>query len=355
METLENLKAHLRAIEPNDTMTEAGRKALLADFVAMLDHEAGSRSGEDSEDVHDMRVATRRMRSGFRLLEDYFKPKAIYPFQRRLRKVARALGAVRDLDVMSADLRKYIDTLSNPDEKPKAKSSRKKNAAEGTESTGAAVSSDASAQNAGSQAQNAVPPTPKEALLQVVALLEAQRNYLREELIDVLDSKGYQTFLQRFGAFLTDGSLKVGKDAPYTVNLTVPNLIFERLAAVRAFDSEIENADPEVLHRLRVEFKRLRYAVSYFQDVLGKEARDFIDELKRIQDHLGRLNDVVVAQAELNDLLEDLDPVQQEALQGYLNTLAETETRLMAEFPDVWKRFNTKAVQQKLGVAVVGI
>src|SRR4051812_17496203 len=95
---VELLQAQLQPVEPLDTMAEAGRKILLSDLVKMLDHEAGSRSGEDLEDVHDMRVALRRMRSTLRLLADYYKPKTIDPYLVEMRKLAHALGTVRDLD-----------------------------------------------------------------------------------------------------------------------------------------------------------------------------------------------------------------------------------------------------------------
>src|SRR5688572_21869623 len=94
------LESQVQSVSPQDTMAEAGRKVLLADFIKMLKHEAGARTGEDIEDVHDMRVATRRMRSALRLFESYFKPKWVDAYSRRLRKIARALGVVRDLDVL---------------------------------------------------------------------------------------------------------------------------------------------------------------------------------------------------------------------------------------------------------------
>ena len=52
---------------PSDSMAEAGRKALHFNFERMLLHEPVARLGADIEGVHDMRVATRRMRSAFRL------------------------------------------------------------------------------------------------------------------------------------------------------------------------------------------------------------------------------------------------------------------------------------------------
>ena len=58
----------------------------------MKSHEQGSRSGEDIESVHQMRVAIRRMRSLFNLIGAHYRRKTVAEFERGLREIARALG-----------------------------------------------------------------------------------------------------------------------------------------------------------------------------------------------------------------------------------------------------------------------
>src|SRR5258706_11423347 len=110
-ERIEKLSAAIQPVAADDNIAEAGRKILLAEFVKMLQHETGSRTGEDIEDVHDMRVATRRMRSLFRLLKPYYKRSAVQADKTELRHLAWTLGAVRDLDVLIDDVRTYHATL----------------------------------------------------------------------------------------------------------------------------------------------------------------------------------------------------------------------------------------------------
>ena len=86
-------------LQPDDPMSEAGRKTLRFHFRRMLHHEPGTRLGEDIEALHDMRVATRRMRAAFRVFGEYYDPKAVRPYLKGLKRTGRALGAVRDLDV----------------------------------------------------------------------------------------------------------------------------------------------------------------------------------------------------------------------------------------------------------------
>src|SRR5688572_3515190 len=103
-ERIEQLASGRAAVSPTDNMAEAGRKVLLAELIKMLKHDKGSRTGEDIEDVHDMRVAIRKMRSIFRLLKTYFKSKDADNYNRALKRLASALGEVRDLDVLLANL-----------------------------------------------------------------------------------------------------------------------------------------------------------------------------------------------------------------------------------------------------------
>jgi len=313
---LESLQAQVQTVQPTDLMAEAGRKALLNDLIKMLDHEEGSRAGEDPEEVHDMRVAIRRMRSTLRLLADYYKPKAINPFLDEMRKIAQALGAVRDLDVMIAEAKAYLDTLDT---------------------------------------------VANVAFQPVVLELEKQQTQARKDLIKLLDKGSYRRFVEDFSAFLT----KPGKGAravdlddihPFQVRHLLPTLIYEHLAAVRAYDAALEDADVATLHALRIEFKRLRYVVSIFTDVLGSSANDFIEELKTIQEHLGKIADIRAAKDRLSDIASDFDPQAQvdssTALQHYIEHLDDEQDDLRDSFAEVWKHFNTKTVQRQLSNAV---
>jgi CHAD domain-containing protein len=71
-ETLNNLRAVRSTIIAEDAIAEAGRKAMLDDFISLIEHETGARDGTDSEETHKMRVATRRIRSALRLLKRYY-------------------------------------------------------------------------------------------------------------------------------------------------------------------------------------------------------------------------------------------------------------------------------------------
>jgi CHAD domain-containing protein len=56
--------------------------------------------GRDPEGVHDMRVASRRLRAAIELYQDVFPKRRLKPMLREVKRLADALGRVRDLDVM---------------------------------------------------------------------------------------------------------------------------------------------------------------------------------------------------------------------------------------------------------------
>ena len=82
-----------------DSVAEAGRKVMRFHLARMLDREPGVRSGIDAEDVHKMRVATRRQRAAWRVFGESYRKNRTKPYRSGLRDIAHRLGAVRDLDV----------------------------------------------------------------------------------------------------------------------------------------------------------------------------------------------------------------------------------------------------------------
>lgn len=79
--------------------------AAIGDAVARIQrHDAPARMGLDPEAIHQLRVATRRLRSDLRSLAGLLDPKWLQAIEPPLRALAGHLGAVRDLDVLRARL-----------------------------------------------------------------------------------------------------------------------------------------------------------------------------------------------------------------------------------------------------------
>ena len=75
-----------------DLHSEAGRKVLRFHLARMLAREPGTRDGADPEELHGMRVATRRMRAAWRVFGDAYQPDRTTAFRS---PVARAGGPSR--------------------------------------------------------------------------------------------------------------------------------------------------------------------------------------------------------------------------------------------------------------------
>ncbi len=312
-------------LAPDDSMSEAGRKVLLYHFERMLFNEPGSRLGKDIEAVHDMRVATRRMRSAFAIFAPFYKEKVVKPYLRDLRRVAQALGEVRDLDVFIEKLSLYQEAQANNTE---------------------------------------------DSLAPLLEVCEAQRVSARERLVAHLDSPKFAGFVEDFGTFLVTsnaGAIKPKKNSPdaYQVRHVVPRLIYTRYEAVRAYETVLEHASIDTLHALRIECKRLRYALEFFQEVQGPEAQVVIKEIKRLQDHLGDLNDAEVAGVFLRDFVTRYEDSQagipiserrsiEQVVQYMAHQFAEKH-RLTMTFADTWANFNRYDIRRDLALAVAAL
>ncbi len=320
---------HLRAnppaarrpgLHPKDPMAEAGRKVLRFHFARMLASEEGTRQGTDIEALHNMRVATRRMRAAFDVFRPWYRPRVVRPFIKGLRATGRALGDVRDLDVFMAKAQTYLKTL---------------------------------------------PEAERGGLEPLLEAWQARREQARARMLAYLDGEAYARFVERFYAFLENeaaGLRKESPDRPARVREAAPVLIYERLAHVLAYEPLLEQASIEQLHALRIAFKRLRYTLEFFREVLGPQAAAALKDIKAMQDHLGDLNDADVACDLLNRFLADWDERQRalplserqnpEPLVAYLAVQHARRHRLMTTFPRAWRRTLRPAFRRSLALAV---
>jgi triphosphatase len=241
-----------------DATLSAGEVAfavLRRHFAAMLDNEPGVRLGEDPEDLHDMRVATRRLRATLKLYAD-FLPKRAWRFERDLRWVGGSLGEVRDLDV-------HLERLA-------------REASEGW---------------------------CGEALEEIIAALQdalqERRGEARRRMLGMLDSGRYERLLSGFAGMLRRGRIP----APTGPILEVaPRLVRRRYEKARKAAAGLsEDSPPEAFHDLRKKGRRLRYALEPLQGIYGEPSEKMVEMLEQLQDDLGEHQDLVVAVAMLRE------------------------------------------------------
>jgi len=305
-------------VKAEDSLAEAGRKVWLYHFAIMVSHEQGTLLGEDIEELHDMRVATRRMRSAFDIFSPAFNPKIMKRYLKGLRKIGRVLGQVRDMDVILHNGMIYQQKLNESD-------------------------------------RTGIDPL----LAEWKRVIDTERIMM----IKHLQSGEYEKFKQDFNCFLQanisdQAANDQGNEGISMVRDIVPILIYSRYAAIRSYETIIPTASVSQLHDLRIEFKKFRYTLEYFKEILNEGVSKLINEIKQYQDHLGELHDADVACQLVKDFLKKWEANQQrsliqerinpEPIVNYLAYLHAERYRLMMTFPELWQNINRTEFRQNL-------
>src|SRR5438270_2247252 len=102
-------------VSPTSTAGELARHMIAVSVASLLRHDPGVRLGDDPEDVHRARVATRRLRSQLRTFRSVLQREWSDPLREELRWLADQLGAVRDRQVMAARVRSRLAEVPAPD------------------------------------------------------------------------------------------------------------------------------------------------------------------------------------------------------------------------------------------------
>ena len=298
-------------VTAEDLHAEAGRKVLRFHLARMIAREPGTREGEDPEELHAMRVATRRMRAAWRVFGDGYRPDRTAKFRRRLRTVAGRLGAVRDLDVLIEATEAFAETL---------------------------------------------PAGEGDGLAPLLDAWRAQRETGRHLLIEELDSGGHKRFVAEYRDFvLTPGAglRAVDPTAPHRVRDTAGSRIWTAYERVRAYESVLKWADVPTLHQLRIEAKRLRYTLEFVREALGPEGPALIARVVALQDHLGAMNDADIAahmaRAFLVEHSADLSDHEASAISRYLVFREREAARLKRTVGGPWRGVAGLTFRRALG------
>jgi CHAD domain-containing protein len=104
-------------VTPDTPTRDAARAIIDAKVRPLFDLEADASSGTDADAVHDMRVASRRVREALRVFSPVYRRKAVETMDDVARAVTRALGTVRDADVLIAALEQFYAKASDDQER----------------------------------------------------------------------------------------------------------------------------------------------------------------------------------------------------------------------------------------------
>jgi len=301
-------------VTSDDHIAEAGRKVMRFHLARMLAREAGVREGRDLEDVHAMRVATRRQRAAWRVFGESFRPGRTKRYRKGLREIASRLGAVRDLDVLLEAADVYRADL---------------------------------------------PVTEQRALEPLLRDWHEHRDDARVLLVRELDSDGFRRWLDDYRDFVrTEGAavMPVLPTQPHRVRDTAASRIWSAYEQVRGYEAVLRWADVETLHELRIAGKWLRYTLEFVREALGDDAAPLIARVTALQDHLGLMNDADVSASMARTFLVehagDLSPLESAAIGRYLVSREREVARLRRTIGTPWRGVAGVTFRRTLGRVV---
>jgi CHAD domain-containing protein len=306
------------------TDTTALRKAIELRILKLLktmwSHEDAARAFSDPKGVHQMRVSSRKVRSALDASRDVLDGKRARKVRKGVRVLTRALGGVRDGDVLLAELEELLSSNGDGNRPGIARLSDR---------------------------------------------LTRERDAARDHLITVLDDLQASGFLEEsMTAF--NGSKPKGKKPrirPRDARSMVEDHIFAFVDQTRTIPTEDE---VEALHDIRIATKRLRYTLQFVEKSLAPESTVIIGKLADLQDQLGEIHnqDVLIdlIKDELHSMfdqaadlamrvnapLSQYDQASWQDLLGLLFTISERRRTWYASFLERWRELESEGFADDL-------
>lgn len=240
-------------------------------FVAILTNcleqirgnEAVVLESRDIEGVHQMRVGLRRLKSLFSVFASAIPKDFTTPFKEQLAVVAEPLGAARDWDV-------FIDERLSP-------------------------------------IREALPEEKLFSDLQKAA--NRKRGYAYRKLRNAILSRQYGEAMIGITSWLvhrgwrTEMTQKQLKELKRPVRSLAEAMLKKGHQKILQKAGNLDLATDDAWHDLRLAIKKQRYSVGFFLTCFpGKASKAYSKASKRLQDHLGKLSDLVMADSHLQQL-----------------------------------------------------
>jgi CHAD domain-containing protein len=252
------------AFEP-DERADAALRAILAHLLATLRANVDGVLGDtDTEFLHDFRVATRRARSALAQVKGVLDRDATAAFALELKWLGSVTNPCRDLDVYLLEMDGFRRQL-------------------------------------GGTAGHLDP---------LHRMLEHDRRNALGKVRRALHSERFSRLIDSWEG-LASSPPESGQEPPNAarpiVDVAGERIIKAYRRMVTRGSKLIDGPSPEMLHRLRIDGKKLRYLLEFFASLYGPKAVNrLVKELKQLQDILGGFNDMTVQQARLLEFAEEL-------------------------------------------------
>ena len=254
--------------------------------------------------VHRMRVAVRRLRNALATYRPLLVREQTEPLRAELKWLAAELGQPRDAEVMRERLE---DMLA--EEPPEV------------------------VRGAGYERMDEE--------------MRAEYASARQQMLEALSSDRYFALLDRLDALVAGPPWS--EKAPRSVESVMRTRVrhdYKRLVGCVEFADEAEDSREREhrLHEARKAAKRVRYAAEPLTSIYGKDAKQFVKAMKRVQSRLGDHHDAFVTQERLRELGDESASTGDNAF--VFGVLHAREERALLEtddqFAHEWRRASKK-------------
>ncbi|WP_455388219.1 CHAD domain-containing protein [Petrachloros mirabilis] len=279
---------HSRPLTVHAPLSSHLCRALTMYVQALKRFDPGTRLGGEPEDLHQMRVAVRRLRAVLRSARRILDSEWADPLMDGLSWLGRLFGYGRDLDVQIEYFRNEAKELKPQDRRPIARF--------------------------------------------VVSLEEGRRTF-QQLLIDEMKSAAYLGFLSKL-------ELAVHQPAVLKHDLTLADIAARQYKSLcKTMRRLPEHPSNEELHRVRIKAKRARYAAELAEPFVGKRAARFARSAKSLQDLLGMHQDAVLAEQYGRDLVARIPGERAACVAELLVARAQQRRKhVRNRLPTVWRQ-----------------
>lgn len=272
-----------------------------------LINEAVALAGADSEGVHQMRVALRRLRTALKVFAGAIPTDQMAWLKSESKWLADSLGMAREWDVFFEGVLDPLDALR-----------------------------------------------PGDSALAALRLpCTAARDAGYDAVRSAIGSHRYTDFVLRFGFWLESAGWRHG-DQQAQLNSSLrklsDSLLAQRNRKALKLGRNLPQANAEQRHDLRLAVKQLRYTAEFFAPLYKTErARAYLKNVSALQETLGLLNDIADTETRLdaivaaNDVPHDRDSLLR-ATGIAIGWIAERSRNAEAELMDRWMRFSRRQV-----------
>ncbi len=278
-------------------------------FSVIQENEAGVLGDIDSEFLHDFRVACRRARSALTQIKGVFTDETTLTLKQHFAYLGQITNRHRDLDVYLLQRKKY---------------------------------------------EHALAEELRAGLRPLFDSLERMRNNEHQKLRTAMKSKRYREALAAIREFVEVEELAgsaVGANSSLPIQEVAKSTILKRYKKILRDGKRITKESPDqCLHDLRIECKKLRYLLEFFESLFHAEKITvLIRQLKKLQENLGDFNDLTVQQEDLQSHLRKLRPDGKNAIErgaalgGLLSVLHRQQLRTRSEFEEKFSTFRSRS------------